>query len=242
MKWPSREARREEIADALDLFSKNIVQLQGLTTPERRDALSTQIIASLRREDYFALIQKRVPIAAYRADPTDRRFEPELGVVYFLQHRQIDEAAWLIFLMVYFARPEEGWKRLADVYGRLGGARWDWAAVSADPTAFSRWIAGAWNRIGGKFGNHRKYASLKPTAPCPIGPAFEGYVQWVLRDGGHPGLFARLIREAGNDPHRIFDVFFQALPVKGFGRLGRFDWVAMLPVMGSLQPNLGQRT
>jgi len=229
MKWPGREAFRQEIVAALDNFRNTIRPLAGLTTPARLEAVSRQIVASVRRENYFRVIQERGPVSASRADPNDPRFEAELGVVHLLQTGQIDEAAWLIFLMVYFAKPaDSGWRRLVDVYGRLSSGKWDWATVSADPTQFTAWLAAHWTLIGGKFGSHRKYESLRPNARRPMGAAVEQYVAWIVGGGGHAGRFAGISHEAGNDPTVIFDTFYRALPVKGFGRLGRFDWVSML--------------
>jgi hypothetical protein len=232
MRWPKRQARRQQIADALEEFSRTVMPLPGIAGPAEREALSMQIVASLRREEYFRLIQQRGPISASRADPAHPAFEAELGVVHHLQQKRIDEAAWLVFLMVYLAKPEEGWTRLRDIYGRLGTGRWDWAAVSADPHSFEQWLAANWTKIRGKFGNHRKYESIDPTKARPMGPAIVEYAEWVNGGGGHAQHFATIVRNAGNDPHVIFDAFFRALPIKGFGRLGRFDWVAMLARYG----------
>ena len=229
MKWPQRQARKEEISDLLLQHHQNIRELPGIADPHARDTLAMQMIASIRREDYFRMIQRRGPINPDRADPNSGTFEAELGVVHLLQQNAYDEAAWLIFLMVYLAKPEiGGWHRLRDIYGRLGAGRWDWASVSADPAAFEQWLAANWQAVGGKFGNHRKYESLDPDTNRPMGPAIVTYVNWVNEAGDHRTLFSQTVLNAGNDPHVIFDAFYHGLPVKGFGRLGRFDWVSML--------------
>ncbi|MCA9232919.1 MAG: hypothetical protein KDA57_19885 [Planctomycetales bacterium] len=240
MKWPGRQARRQQIVTALLNFSQAIRPLAGLVTSQEVDALSMQIIASLRREEYFRIIQMRGSIAANRADPNDPAFEAEFGIVHFLQAGMIDDAAWLIFLMVYFAKPEVGgWTRLRDVYGRLGNGRWDWATVSANPTQFTTWLGGNWQQIGGKFGSHRKYESLRPDASRPMGQTVETYVAWVLQGGGHAKQFASIVHGSGNDPNVIFDAIYRALPVRGFGRLGRFDWVCMLARYGLIHARAG---
>ena len=98
-------------------------------------------------------------------DPNDLSFDAERAVAYHLQKGDVDEAAWLVFLMTHFARPEDaGWRRLRDVYGRLGAGVWDWKTVSANPAAFTSWIAANWQNVRGKFGNHRKYESLRDDA------------------------------------------------------------------------------
>lgn len=229
MKWPKHQARKEEISDLLLQHHEDTRQLPGIADPRACDTLAMQMIASIRREDYFRKIQRRGPIGADRADPNSATFEAELSVVHLLQQNAYDEAAWLIFLMVYLAKPEiSGWRRLRDIYGRLGAGRWDWASVSADPESFEQWLAANWQTVGGKFGNHRKYESLDPDTNRPMGPAIVTYVNWVNTAGDHRTLFSQMVLNAGNDPHVIFDAFYHGLPVKGFGRLGRFDWVSML--------------
>ena len=233
MKWPTREAQRQQIEGQLLQFSQQQSELVGAPTQVEREVLSRQIVASLRREEYFQIIQNRGPVQGFRADPNHPSFEAELGVVHLLQTGEPDEAAWLIFLMVYFAKPEvEGWRRLRDVYGRLGGPKWSWAAVSADPAGFSQWLADNWQAIGGKFGSHRKYESLRPDADKPIGPAMVSYIEWIAAAGSHAQRFAGIVQAAGNDPNTIFDAFYNAIPVRGFGRLGRFDLTSMLARYG----------
>lgn len=239
MKWPSWEKKKVQIFNGLTAAAQT-VPMAGLISNIEKETLSRQFVASLRREEYFRVIQNRGLIAANRANPHDAAFEAELGIVHLLQTGQLDEAAWLIFLMVYFAKPEDsGWTRLKQVYGRLGNGRWDWATVSAAPQQFTAWLAANWQAIGGKFGNHRKYESLRPNARRAMGPAVETYVAWVQQGGGHQQHFAGLVLEAGNDPHAIFDKFYRALPVKGFGRLGRFDWVSMLGRYGLVPASAG---
>lgn len=229
MKWPLQHGRVQQISETLAKHSEDVRVMTGIADPRAREALAMQIMASLRRDQYFQVIQHRGDIAAARADPNSPRFEAELGVVHFLQNGMHDEAAWLIFLMVAVAKPgNSGWARLRDVYGKLGQGRWSWQEVAAAPRAFEDWLAQCWNAIGGKFGNHRKYVSLRPDAPHPFGRQVTEYVTWVNAGGGHQALFSRLVLEGGNDPHSIFDSFYNAVPIKGFGRLGNFDWVAML--------------
>lgn len=233
MKWPSRQQRKQQISAQLLIHHQNVRPLPGIANPAARDTLAMQIVASLRREVYFHVIQRRGVISADRADPHLDSFEAELGVVYLLQQNAYDEAAWLVFLMVHLAKPGNGgWRRLRDIYGMLGQGRWDWATISANPAAFEQWLAANWQSVGGKFGNHRKYESLEPGKQRAMGPAVVTYVNWVNAAGGHQPLFSQIVLNAGNDPHVIFDAFYRALPVKGYGRLGRFDWASMLSRYG----------
>lgn len=229
MKWPGRQQRKQQISVELLTHHQTVSPMPGIANPAARDTLAMQIVASLRREEYFQIIQRRGPIGAHRADPHLDSFEAELAVVHLLQQNAFDEAAWLVFLMVHLAKPSDtGWRRLRDIYGMLGRGRWDWATLSANAAAFEQWLAANWQSIGGKFGNHRKYESLEPGKQRAMGPAVVTYVNWVNAAGGHQALFSQIILNAGNDPHVIFDAFYKALPVKGYGRLSRFDWAAML--------------
>jgi len=201
--------------------------MPGVVNPQALDTLALQVVASLRRERYYQVVQRK-RIARERADPNHRSFDAERAVAYHLQQGSIDEAGWLIFLMTIFARPADtGWLRLRDVYGRLGGGIWDWATVSADPASFTGWLAANWRSVRGKFGNHRKYESLRPDSDRPIGLVVEGYLRWI-GPAGHAAFFAGVVRRAGNDPHGIFDALYRSLDVPTFGRLARFDYLSLI--------------
>jgi hypothetical protein len=225
--WPSREAEKQRIAAALRHYDASVRQLPGLADPRAVDTLAMQFVASLRREDYYRLLQRR-PISSNRADPNHSSFDAERAVAFHVQSGDIDEAAWLLFLMTYFARPEDtGWLRLRDVYGRLGQGIWDWGIVSVDPAAFSAWLAANWRNVRGKFGNHRKYESVRPDSARNMGGVVENYVQWIGTQG-HQRFFAEIIRRAGNDPHTIFDRLYREMRIASFGRLAKFDYLALI--------------
>lgn len=117
--WPSRNAERQRIISELDA-AKGPLNLQGLLDVASVEALAMQFVASLRREDYYRLVQTK-PLSGDRADPNDPSFDAERAVAFHMQQGNVDEAGWLIFLMTHFARrPDTGWLRLQDVYGRLG--------------------------------------------------------------------------------------------------------------------------
>ena len=202
-------------------------RLPGLSDARALDALAMQCVASLRREDYYAVVQKKL-ISANRADPNHPSFDAERAVAYHMQNGNVDEAAWLVFLMTYFARPiDSGWLRLRDVYGRRGAGIWDWVTVSANPMSFRTWLSANWSNIRGKFGNHRKYQSLRPDAALNMGAVVDSYVRWI-GGKGHVRFFADFIRRSGNDPHVIFDSLYRDIPVVSFGRLAKFDYLALV--------------
>lgn len=223
--WPSKEAERARLAMALGA-AKVTLGLNGLPDQATIDTLALQFIASLRREEYYRLVQAK-PVGADRADPNSASFDPERAVAYHMQQGNVDEAGWLIFLMTHFGRPLSEWQRLRDVYGRLGAGRWDWAAVTADPDAFYAWLAGNWQAIGGAFGNHRKYESLNPAANRPMHRTVADYLAWI-GPAGHTASFAIAVRAAGNDPHTIFDYLYQRLVIRSFGRLAKFDYLSLV--------------
>jgi len=225
--WPSWEGERRRIVEALSRHSQNVRRLPGITSAAALDTLTLQFVASLRRESYYALVQQR-QISANRADPNDPSFDAERAVAYHLQQGNVDEAAWVVFLMTHFGRPEDtGWLRLRDVYGMLGAGVWTWDTVSADPPAFSAWLSANWRNVRGKFGNHRKYESLRDDSQRPTSRVIESYVNWVGRNG-HARLFAGAVRQAGNDPHVIFDSIYQSMSVESFGRLAKFDYLSLI--------------
>jgi hypothetical protein len=225
--WPSWETKRQEIATTLRRHSEEVQSLPGIARPTALGSLALQFVASLRRESYYELVQ-RIAISAGRADPHHASFDAERAVAYHLQQGDVDEAAWLVFLMTHFARPEDtGWRRLQDVYGKLGAGVWDWKSVSANPGAFVSWLATNWRSVRGKFGNHRKYESLRDDSGRGTGKVIESYVAWVGQ-AGHGRLFADIIQRTGNDPHEIFDALYSRLEVKSFGRLAKFDYLSLI--------------
>jgi hypothetical protein len=229
--WPSWEAEKRRIATALQDHALRVCPLPGIVNPDAVETLALQFVASLRREAYYRLIQGR-PISAHRADPNGSSFDAERAVAYHVQCGNNDEASWLIFLMTHFAKPaDSGWRRLQDVYGMLGGGVWDWATVSANPAAFTAWLAANWQRVRGKFGNHRKYESLRPDASRSMGTVVNSYVAWV-GVGGHRRLFADVVHRVGNHPHTIFDALYQDLSIVSFGRLAKFDYLSMISRYG----------
>lgn len=199
--------------------------LPGIADPQARETLARQIVASQRREDYYRHVHRR-RVSASRADPHSPSFDAERAVAFHVQQGDIDEAAWLLFLMTHFAKPTgSGWLRLAQVYGGLGTQVWSWPRVIANPAAFKAWIAANWQAIGGKFGNHRKYETLRPTAARNLGAVVDSYLAWI-GPRAHAAHFAQAVRRAGNHPHVIFDALYRDMKVLSFGRLAKFDYLS----------------
>jgi hypothetical protein len=225
--WPTRSGRWDEIRQALQTHSQAVRDLPSVANDDIRGTLAMQFIASLRREDYYRRVQEK-QIGAAKADPNSGAFDPERAVAYHLQHGDVEEAAWLVFLMTHFARPAStGWLRLTQVYGRLGQGTWDWVTVSSDPEQMIEWLAQNWRNVGGKFGNHRKYESLRPDSNRNFGSVLNSYLAWIGEDG-HQLFFADMVQQTGNDPTQIFDALYRSMKVSTFGRLAKFDYLAMI--------------
>lgn len=224
--WPKRKAEHKRLSDGLLRHSQSTRPLPGVSTQSARETLAMQFVASLRREDYYQLVQQK-EVDARKADPNSGVFDPERAVAYHMQHSDVEEAAWLVFLMTEFARPVSGWQRLQDVYGKLGEGTWDWKTVSGNPKAMIDWLARNWRRIGGKFGNHRKYESLRPDSNRSFEKILTSYLGWIGPQG-HRRFFADIVRDNGNDPGVLFDVLYKSMKVATFGRLARFDYLSLI--------------
>lgn len=232
MIWPSRRALIDRLNGALCAHSANIRNLPGVAEPEACEALVLQMVASLRRLDYTEALRRR-PVDIARTDPTNDLFDPERAALWHAARGNTDEAVWLIFLSVHFGKHGRfGWRRMRDVYSGLGEERWTWQRVGADPDGFGDWIRRRAGDVGGAFGNHRKYESLGADNAAGTASVVQSYVNWVGAARSHERRFADLVREGGNDPHSIFDAFYRSFDVARFGRLGRFDFLAMLGRLG----------
>ncbi|MEH3092644.1 MAG: hypothetical protein PGN20_11510 [Agrobacterium cavarae] len=224
--WPKRQSDHARLIAGLEDHARKMRSLPGANDDETRFALAMQIVASLRREAYYQAVQQKT-IAASKADPNSGNFDPERAVAYHLQQGNIEEACWLIFMMTHFARPVTGWDRLRDVYGMLGAGTWDWNTVSQDPKAMIDWLSENWRQVAGKFGNHRKYESIRPDSNRSFGKVLNSYLLWVGQ-AGHQKFFGEAVRKHGNDPKVIFDELFRTMRVTTFGRLAKFDYLAMI--------------
>jgi hypothetical protein len=225
--WPSRSARVQQIEAALQHHAANTQPLPGITPQGSVTALALQIVASLRREDYYHAVQQK-PVSAQRADPNHPSFDAERAVAFYVQQGMVDEAAWLIFLMTHFAKPAgSGWRRLQDVYGQLGAGTWTWALVSANPAAFTAWLTANWKQVRGKFGNHRKYESLDPARGRTTTRVVADYLALVGQNG-HQAFWASVTQNS-NDP---FDRLYRQMKVFTFGRLAKFDYLMLIARYG----------
>jgi Alpha-glutamyl/putrescinyl thymine pyrophosphorylase clade 3 len=224
--WPTRDKKIREIDRKLQEFSKRQLKLAGIAEGADRKALVMQIIASLRRLDYTQAVKSR-DISARRADPSSNLFDPERAAVFFARTGQVDEAIWLIFLATHFGQHgHHKWRMLRDVYSGLGSGTWTWARASANPNFFGVWLQENVQNIRGAFGNHRKYETLKPASKNGTAIVIESFIQCFAPSPSR--WFASLVRAVGNDPHKLFEESYNQLAIARFGRLAKFDFLALL--------------
>jgi Alpha-glutamyl/putrescinyl thymine pyrophosphorylase clade 3 len=224
--WPTRSALAARLNAELQQFSATSRPLLGIALQSRRSALVLQMIASLRRLDYTRAIKSR-EVAPNRADPSSSFFDPERAAAFYARKGQIDEAIWLIFLATHFGQHgRHGWRMLKDVYSGLGAGVWSWARVSANPTQFTDWLRRNAGNIKGAFGNHRKYETLNPLSKAGTANVIESFINCFTPSPSR--WFSDLGRATGNDPHKVFDAAYGNLTIDRFGRLARFDFLALL--------------
>lgn len=231
----------------LDSFSRVVTPLPGIAIDANRRSLSRQIVDSIHRTKYIAIILNR-PHSPSRADPQSALFDPIRAAI--LKHRagEIDEAFWLVFLFVLFGKHIcDGYRLLKDIYRALGPSPyWTWARTSADPGAFKAWLnqnepALRQDDIKRRFGNHRKYSTLKTSCPTGVAAAIESYVKWVGPNRGHDLHFADAVVDFPGVPATLFDGLYASLDaVLSFGRTAKFDYLTMLGKLGfvALEPGI----
>jgi hypothetical protein len=226
-------------------FDRNNRPLPGIRDFARRVVFLEQLIESIRRVKFVAVIRTR-EVSDRRADPNDELFDPLKAAILNQRKGNIEEAFWLVFLFVHFGKhARAGWRYAREVYGRLGdGGRWDWARTSADISGFQAWLDAHQNdlkRAGvpGGFGNHRKYESLDAYSRTGTGAAVESYVSWVNPPRTHQELIDQANRQADGDPRKAFDNLYRSMrAVASFGRLARFDYLTMVGKLdlGPIEP------
>lgn len=217
---------RESLAD----FNL-MVPLLGLTNPLYRECFIMQLVDSIRRISYVEFIRGRANSDTC-TNPNLELFNPIKAAAWHNAHGNFDEACWLTFLITQFSKNKStGWRLVQDIYGGLGDLVWDWPTVSHNPGLFAEWIDNHQDllRSRGKFGNHRKYESLKYDK---TGITILSYVEWVGANHDHTERFASL-EPASHDSRHRFQLFYNSLnEVYRFGRTAKFDHVTMLGKLG----------
>jgi hypothetical protein len=218
----------------LEVFDRDVAPLPGARRLEERTALSRQFIDSLHRVEYVHRIGEKA-IHPSRLDPHTLLFDPLKAAFVHRTRGEIDEAAWLVFLSTHFGKHRwQGWTSTRTVYGALGQLPiWTWDRVSARPDEFEKWFRQNEHMFGDlRFGNHRKYESMRSDTDYNLADVVASYVAWVGPNRGHEVLFEQSAAHTERDPMANFDNLYNSMKVKRFGRTGRFDYLAMLGKLG----------
>lgn len=237
---PRDKVRAQKLIEAIKHYQTKEGFLPGLSTVEHVDTLAAQLIDSLRRVEFsYHIRDARLDPA--RMDPSSSIFDPLRAAVLRNRRGEYDEAWWLVFLGTHFGKHAvDGWRLTRDIYGKLGqGGLWDWATISRDPSVFQTWLAanevtlrGA-DGISRRFSNHRKYESLRASSDKGTAVILASYVAWVAPSRTHADIVRELHKSVGQDPHSVFAALYKSMDsVQRFGRLGKFDFLAMLGKLG----------
>ncbi len=221
------EAQKHE--ERLKYFHQNVAPLHGIQPVPNMLSFLQQLIDSLHRVRYVKVILSR-SISSARADPYSPYFDPLRAAILSWRSNDVDNAFWLVFLATHCGKNlRTGWQLSAEIYGALGDrAPWTWVEVSQRTSEFTAWLSHNHHRIQGKFGNHRKYESLKPGGNGTAA-AVASYVHWIAQAGGHQLLMNQLIHDFGNSPRALFNAMYTDMSsVHRFGRTGKFDYLTML--------------
>ena len=225
------------LEEKLVAFSRNTRLLPGIMDRNMRICLVEQLLESIRRVRYVAVVRKR-DLSARRANPDNPLFDPIRAAVLQTRWGNVEEAFWLVFLFTHFGKHvKAGWSYIRAIYGRLGQQElWNWEQTSNDPLRFRLWLDHNLSKIQavpGGFGNHRKYQSLDPWKKNGTGAAVETYVQWVAPPRGHTELFLGHYEKADQNSKKAFDLLYDSMhAVSSFGRTAKFDYLTMVGKLG----------
>ena len=237
---PRDQERARDLTHAIARYQAEAGLLPGLASSNHLHVLIAQFIDSMRRVEFANHIRNAKHDPA-RMDPTSDLFDPLRAAVLRNRRGENDEAWWLVFLATHFGKHStDGWRLARDVYGRLGkGGLWDWMAVSRAPSAFHTWLEVNEITLRGedgvrrRFSNHRKYESLQASSNKGTSVVVTSYVKWIAPPRTHSELVRELHKTIGQDPQAIFAALYNSMDsVQRFGRLGKFDFLAMLGKLG----------
>lgn len=234
--------RPKDIALASELEKKlnqyqNIRPMPGIVSATNRQSFIEQIIESIRRIDYVHTIKQR-DIHASRADPNSELFDPLKAALLKYRAGDVDEAFWLVFLSVQFGKHlKDEWRLTRDIYGGLGQQTWSWTRTSGNPNSFHTWLENhqatlTTDGVSRRFGNHRRYETLKISQNRGTAAAITSYIGWVGANRGHQLLIDEAAAEANNDPKAMFDSLYNSMAVASFARLAKFDYLTMVGKLG----------
>lgn len=226
-----KKQRAKQLEASLHQFHSQTIPLLGVINIGQMQSFVSQLIDSLQRVNYIYTIRNR-PISINRADPRNPLFDPIKAAI-AMSKTQPEESFWLIFLATHCGRNRvAGWKLVTELYGASEPSPWTWTSVLAAPHTYIDWIGEHHNTFNGKFGNHRKYESLKPGA-AGTPAVIASYVNWIRFYGSHLNMITQAQDKVKADPRRTFALLYRQMgKVLRFGRTARFDYLTMLAKVG----------
>jgi len=229
---PGDFALGQAIKSKLISFSETVSPLPGITSQRSIDCLVEQILDSIRRINYVAVIREK-EWSQVVTDPTNDAFDPLKAAAWHAQKGDYNEAFWLVFLITHFGKNKDtGWALVREVYkgDELTGT-WTWTNTSTSYSEFRTWLDQNKVRIKliGKFGNHRKYESLDALSSRGTGIAIGSYIDWIGDSHDHKIFIENAINQGGNDPKLLFNYLYISMSdVVRFGRTAKFDYLTMI--------------
>ncbi|MFY8299459.1 hypothetical protein AAEU28_11870 [Pseudoalteromonas sp. SS15] len=228
---------RKKFHERLLSYNNDEENIRIIEAEDVRNTLVTQLIDSVRRVDYIEMLKNR-PVSQERLDPISPMFDPLRAAIYHFNNDNIDEASWLIFLFTHFGKnPDTGYKLCADIYGAYGEREiWSWDTIIKGTSEFEDWYRACYPKMINdgevrKFGNHRKYESLKPNARRSLAKVFSSYISWVGKS--HMAKFSEAEFIAKESEITLFEYLYRSVQsVLSIGRTGAFDYLTMLAKVG----------
>ena len=220
------------LKNQLEEFHRLKIPLLGIKDQQKNKCFIMQIIESIRRIKYINTLNRN-PIEPDVTNPLNEGFNPLKAAIFNFRNGNFEEACWLVFLYVHFGESRQsGWPLTKSFYNKLGQGSWDWQAINSKKNTLQQWLSQNEKQLQscGKFGNHRKYQSIKPTTQSGVGTAevIESYIGWVEKSGSHM-LLLKNLHNRQFDPQEMFEHFYQSLDeVKSFGRVAKFDYLSMM--------------
>lgn len=231
----SDKLRYQKIDGELAEIHSDVLPLPGIIENNYREAFIKQVIDSLRRIEFVYKLRER-ELSPGRCDPHHVSFDPIRAAIFKLEEGDIDEAIWLIFLAIHFGKHlTHGWTRVKDFYSGLEeNNNWTWNRILNDKPEFDDWFDLNYQSIGGAFGNHRKYESIRPDTQRNIKRIISSYIGWVGEGGSHAQLIDRADVVCNADPVNMFNYLYDSLSVVvSFGRTAKFDFLTMVAKAGA---------
>lgn len=221
------------VRQKLASFQAQGFSLPGIQSIPARDCFVKQIVDSVRRIQAVEKLCVRTMTKGTQNPNNGLPFNPLKASLWHKQNGNIDEAFWLAFLATHCGKNMRSkWGLPATIYGQLDGSTyWTWDEVLNNRAQFRNWLINNADVIkrGGKFGNHRKYESLKPSR---IAEPFDSYINWIMTYGDHITTFDQSTSGCST-PSEAFKAMYRSMTVvRRFGRTGKFDFLSMVGKLG----------